>query len=388
MDSSTDFEWTIGAVSKDGCKKSQVYLLLSDGTKISPAVKNSYYNAEKSYTADAFFFEVPRSNSAASWSLVAPLGTLGPFKFPTTTPKKPMAPSRWAIVADMDESSYSKPTFDKLRILAQAGNTDAVIHNGDFAYNIHNSKGKVGDSYFRAFSRVSTLLPFVITPGNHEYFDEFKFFNYRFQMPGADNGLTTRGANYYSFIQKGIFFVSINWDYVFSDTNSNMAEVLKWLVPELERAAKDKNVVYKVFFSHKPFYCTFAEEDCVNFYLYKPVESLLYKHHFDAIITSHVHLYYRHKKLNKNFQIVSDSADVPPMFISGHQGVDPNTGGNQNTVKDKRQGVLEAYARAGNPNILMMESSESGLSFSLRDCETDALLDQLFIQRKSRLTNA
>jgi hypothetical protein len=382
--SSTDIRWSIVAVSKDGCKKSAVYLQLSDGTRIDPVVKNSYYNAEKNYDAAAFVFEVSRAHKAPSWTLISPGNKLGPFPFPTTDPKKPFSQSKWAIIADMDDSTYSAPTISRLLSLTTQ-QYDGVIHNGDFAYNIHTSKGKVGDNYFRTFSKVSTLIPFIVTPGNHEYFDNFRFFNYRFQMPGGGNGLETRAANYYSFIQKGIYFVTINWDWVFQEGQNNMPEVLAWLTDQLNQVAKDTNVVYKVFFTHKPFYCTFAEEDCLNFYLFKPVESLLYKHKFDAIVNSHVHLYYRHKKLNKNFQIVTDQAEVPPMFISGHQGVDPEIGGNQMSVKDKRQGRLEAYALAGNPNLLIMEASESGITFTLRDSGSFSKLDELFVSRKVRL---
>lgn len=85
----------------------------------------------------------------------------------------------WAFVADMDESIYSKPTFNRLLQL-QMFKFDGVIHNGDFAYNVHTSKGKVGDSYFNAFAGISTVMPFIVSPGNHEVFDDTKFFNYRF----------------------------------------------------------------------------------------------------------------------------------------------------------------------------------------------------------------
>ncbi len=371
--------WTISFVSKDGCKSSEVQVKLSDGSILQPAVKNNYYNDEKSYDAAAFFFYVTQDHlqKAGAWQASSPSNTLGPFFFPRTAPKKETSSSKWLIIADMDESSYSEPTLARLTELAKQGTYDGLIHNGDYAYNIQTSKGKVGDSYFKSFSPVSARIPYVVTPGNHEDFDSFKMFNYRFQMPGAPNGLTRQAANYYSFIVKGIYFVSINWDYAFTkEGQNNFKEVFNWLAKELQAAESNPLITKRVFFTHKPFFCTFVDEDCLNFYLFKPVESLLYKHRFDLILHAHVHLYYRHKKIDKNFKIVDDSARVPATYISGHQGVDPERGGNTPIVPDTKKGMLEKVALAGSPNLLELESDENGLQLTLRDCASFNVLDR------------
>lgn len=378
--------WTVVAVSKDDCKQATVNLILSDGTILAPSFKNSYSNAEKKYDAQAFFWQIPSGTKATTWKLVSSTNSLGPYPFPASSPQRNFVPSKWILIADMDDSTYSAPTISRLKTMASEG-WDGVIHNGDFAYNIHTSKGTVGDSYFKTFSQISTLIPFVVTPGNHEYFDSFKMFNYRFQMPGAPNGLSTaQASNYYSFVYKGVYFVTINWDYVFQDGQNNMKEVITWFQQDLARVSQNPEVKYKIFFSHKPFYATFADEDTVNFYLYKPVESLLYKYNFDAVFASHVHLYYRNKKLDKNMKIVHDTENVPVMIISGHQGVDPDKGGNKDQVSDKRRGVLEVTALAGAPNIFTFEVTAAGIQFALRDCATYKVLDSFFAPAKSSIS--
>ena len=377
--------WTVSAVSRDGCTDADVLLRLNDGTSLRPVSKNAYYDGEKEYRATSFFFSITKTIQlkllkSSTWIIESPNNKLGPFPFPQTSASRAFSPSKWLIIADMDDSEYSASTIDRLTNLASRGNYDGVIHNGDYAYNIHNSKGKVGDGYFSTFSKISTRIPYIVTPGNHEYYDTFKMFNYRFKMPGAGNGLTTQAANYYSFIVKGIYFLTINWDYAFTkEGGNNFKEVFGWVKSDLERNAKNPEIVKRVFFTHKPFYCTFATDDCTNFYLFKPVESLLYKYNFDLILNAHVHLYYRNKKIDKNFRLVADGARVPPMFISGHQGVSPDRGGNTNYVPAERRGVMEKVALAGTPNYLEMESSDKGILLTLRDCFDMKILDQVLI---------
>jgi hypothetical protein len=377
--------WVVSVVSKTDCKDSEVKLVLDDGTSIAPSFSNTYSNTGLSYQGKAFFFGVPGSTLAKSWSVVTTRGqntaTIGPFLLPTTSPRRAFKPSKWAIIADMDASTYSQSTFKRLESIAGQG-YDGVIHTGDFAYNVESKNGKKGDDYFNAFSKISTKMPYIVTPGNHEVYDNFKLFNYRFQMPGATNGIQTkRAANYYSFIANGVYFVTINWDYVFEPGSDRSKEVFSWLSADLAKNAANAEIQYRVFFSHKPFYCTFNEVDCLQYYLFKPVESLLYKYKFDLILNSHVHLYYRHKKTDKNFKIVNDQSPGPLFFISGHQGVDPNSGGNKQKIPNRRQGVLEAASAAGEPNYLSVEFASAGIYVTLRDCQSNAVIDSVNLQR-------
>lgn len=382
--------WTVSVVSKTDCQSSELKLVLSDGTSIAPVINNLYVNDEKSYLGIAFFFNIPFATPATSWKVVyigsSSATRLGPFNLPKGRPTRSFKPSKWAVVADMDASQYSKSTFDRLNLLAEQ-DFEGVIHNGDFAYNVHTSKGQVGDIYFNEFSKISSKLPYLITPGNHEKFDHFKMFNYRFQMPGAKNGLSTpRAANYFSFILNGVYFATINWDFVYEDGEDRSKEVIAWFTADLERQSRNQEVRYKVFFSHKPFYCPFTEEDCLQYYLFKPVESLLFKYNFDLVLNSHVHLYYRLKQIDKSFNIVKLDARKPQFFISGHQGVDPAVGGNTDVVSDKRKGVLEVKAIAGEPNYLVVDFRSDSIALTLKDCLSDKIVDSVVLPKTTLQT--
>jgi len=375
--------WRVSVVSRDYCSSSQVKVVLQDGSAIQSDFNNNYYDSEKGYSATAFFFNIPYSKANGSWRVVASGNQLGPFSFPEAPAQRGFRPSKWAFIADMDDSEYSQSTFDRLEMMTKLG-YQGVIHNGDFAYNIHTSKGTKGDTYFENFSRISSRLPYLITPGNHEKYDDFKMFNYRFKMPGGgDPTIQPQASNYYSAVINGVHFVSLNWDWIFmsDDAVSRKKEVLNWLSDDLKKHSANPEIKYRVFFTHKPFYCTFAEEDCLNFYHFKPIESLLYKYQFDLLLTSHVHLYYRHKKLDSKFNIADKNSQYPQSFISGHQGVDPTRGGNKLKVPSKRKGRLEKVALAGDPNILTIEFKNDGITLTLNDCQTNTVLDQLTLSK-------
>ncbi len=60
----------------------------------------------------------------------------------------------------------------------------AVIHNGDFAYNVQDDNGTRGDNFFQHISTAfGASRPYMITYGNHEIFGNYSNINSRFRMP-------------------------------------------------------------------------------------------------------------------------------------------------------------------------------------------------------------
>jgi len=61
----------------------------------------------------------------------------------------------------------------------------SVIHLGDFAYNIEDEQGKIGDQFFDHISSAfGAEVPYMITYGNHEIFPgNYSFMRNRFRMP-------------------------------------------------------------------------------------------------------------------------------------------------------------------------------------------------------------
>jgi 3',5'-cyclic AMP phosphodiesterase CpdA len=373
--------WTISVVSRDPCDASQVVLTLSDGKQMVPSFQNPFSSSAKDYTATAFFFSLAFDYRGLSWTLTGPSNSLGPFAFPRNSPSKAFAPSKYYLIADMDESDYSLNTVNSiLRDLSDKA--DGVIHNGDFAYDIVNHKGKQGDSFFNAFGRVSTLLPYIVAPGNHENYEAGLFFNYRFQMPGADNGLG-KGANYYTFVMKGVQFITINWDYVFrfAEEPDAPSAVFKWLERTLIQSKQDPSIRWRVFFSHRPFYCPFVNESCVAYYLLKPFESLLFKYSMDFVYNSHSHYYFRLKKLSHKMGLADSNAPGPQLLVSGHSGVDPDRGTFKTGLRSDYPGVMSLVSLAGNPNYAVLEAQYDFLKITLKDSLTGLVLDEFFVRK-------
>lgn len=68
-------------------------------------------------------------------------------------------------------------SLGRLQEETQRGLYDAVIHVGDFAYDMHSSDAKVGDQFMQQIEGIAAYLPYMTVPGNHE--EKYNFSNYR-----------------------------------------------------------------------------------------------------------------------------------------------------------------------------------------------------------------
>lgn len=64
-----------------------------------------------------------------------------------------------------NENGQSIP---RLQRMAQDGEFDAVFHDGDFAYNMDDENGFVGDEFMRQMEPIAAFVPYQVAVGNHE----------------------------------------------------------------------------------------------------------------------------------------------------------------------------------------------------------------------------
>lgn len=206
------------------------------------------------------------------------------------------------VVADMDVSLNSKAFVDRLPMMDR-NKYDMFLHLGDFAYDIQTFKNTVGDDFFDSMSsRISREIPYVITPGNHEWYDFGNLLNFRFRMPGSGD-FHSQSNHYFSFDYKGVHYISINWDYPFFMKPKERSAVFEWLKNDLIQSHMNPSINFKVFMSHRPNYCPEADGDhCKVFYHLKPYEDLMTKYGVDLYLNGHTHEYFRLKP-QMNFDI-------------------------------------------------------------------------------------
>lgn len=203
---------------------------------------------------------------------------------------------------------------------------DGLIHIGDYAYDIQDDKGMRGDEFFNLMSPLTSRVPYIAIPGNHEKHNKFKLFNYRFKMPGGGKP-HKRGSNYFSYNLKGAHFVTVNWDWVFKPKDKQKFkerwnEVFEWLREDLELYSRDNQTHFLIFLSHRPFNCSYDSKDCYIFLHLRPFKALLKKYNVDLILNGHKHKYYRLKKITDDFELGGEEETKfsPLQIINGRAG--------------------------------------------------------------------
>lgn len=82
--------------------------------------------------------------------------------FPSGSDWKP----RIALFGDMgNENIQSLP---RLQEETQRGLYDAIIHVGDFAYDMNTDNARVGDEFMNQVQSIAAYVPYLTCPGNHE----------------------------------------------------------------------------------------------------------------------------------------------------------------------------------------------------------------------------
>lgn len=93
------------------------------------------------------------------------LGWSAEFFF-TTFPEGTKWSPRIALFGDMgNENIQSLP---RLQEETQRGLYDAIIHVGDFAYDMNTDNARVGDEFMNQVESIAAYVPYQVCPGNHE----------------------------------------------------------------------------------------------------------------------------------------------------------------------------------------------------------------------------
>uniref|UniRef100_A0A1A9WFZ6 Purple acid phosphatase n=1 Tax=Glossina brevipalpis TaxID=37001 RepID=A0A1A9WFZ6_9MUSC len=196
----------------------------------------------------------------------------------------------------------------------------AVIHNGDFAYNLESEDGERGDLFMKQIEYIAAYVPYMVSVGNHEAAYNFSHYRKRFSMPGVSEGL------YYSFNLGPVHFVAFSTEVYFylQFGYEPYCNQYKWLENELRESNKPENREkhpWIITYGHRPMYCS---NDNMNECSTKEnvirggdpnkdllgLEELFYNYGVDAEIWSHAHSYERLWPIY-NYTVLNGSENEP-----------------------------------------------------------------------------
>jgi len=243
------------------------------------------------YSRLAYFFttQITR-NVQYEWAAELNGFILGPYPFIIRSGTE-TGDTKILYVADMDHGVVGVST---VRAMIHRGlhNYDMLIHGGDFAYDVNTNSGKNGDEFFQSMSGITARLPYIITPGNHENFDNAELFNYRFRMP---NYSAKFDNNIYAFRKNNVLFFLVNFDAFLYLNKWTYNEIVEKAISLFETYKNDRRIKWRVAINHRPIYCGwYGKKECLYAPLYfKAFEDIYLKYKVDTVLSGHEHIYER-----------------------------------------------------------------------------------------------
>ena len=141
---------------------------------------------------------------------------------------------------------------------------DALLHCGDFAYDLNSDGGRRGDRFLQRMQPLAATLPYLASPGNHEVAANFSAFRNRFAgMPGA--AAATSESLFWSADVGPVHLVSYNTEVYFWPAEfgeSHARRQYEWLAADLKAADANRDAVpWVVVMGHRPMYCVATGKD-------------------------------------------------------------------------------------------------------------------------------
>ncbi|XP_072023965.1 acid phosphatase type 7-like [Amphiura filiformis] len=218
---------------------------------------------------------------------------------------------RLAVYGDMGKDNAQ--SLGRLQVEAQDGVYDAILHLGDFAYDMRDKNGMVGDEFMRQIETVAAYVPYMTCPGNHEIAYNFSNYKNRFTMPMYEEVESL----WYSWNIGRAHIISFSTEVHFSQYGQDVIKnQMAWLQNDLMEATKPENRTrypWIIAMAHRPMYCTkFHWDDCRALFgtTKKAFEKLFYKYGVDLYFGAHIHCYGRMWPVYNN-TVYNGSMDAP-----------------------------------------------------------------------------
>lgn len=228
-----------------------------------------------------------------------------------------LKPTKMLVVGDWGAQIWGLHTKIMLESHTKAEQIDFILHIGDIAYNLDFDDGQTGDDFFTMIEPLSSELPYMVIPGNHDTKRNFTYYSERFQMPinEANDGKSL----FYSYNLGPVHFLMMNLNYYFGPHCTPCAETHRnWVKDDLAKANEYRDQVpWVIAFSHQAFYCSVNNTECYEEAdkVKEEFEDIFREYEVDLVVQGHVHNYERDLPLYKG-KIMIGEFDIKNMHFN------------------------------------------------------------------------
>ena len=139
----------------------------------------------------------------------------------------------------MGYGANSDGTVAQLTKLAGSCEIDAVFHNGYISYA--DGDQHHWDVYFRKIEPIASTVPYLTTPGNHEFWFNFSAYKHRVAMPMAEKF----DSMFYSIDIGSVHILAMNTETVIDKAGMSKEQVA-WIRLNLATARASPRTRFKV----------------------------------------------------------------------------------------------------------------------------------------------
>ncbi|KAK5576321.1 hypothetical protein RB653_007462 [Dictyostelium firmibasis] len=200
-----------------------------------------------------------------------------------------VTPFTVAVYADM---GYGGGYNNTVKVLEDnLSKYSLILHIGDIAYadydKVEQGNQTIWTDFLQSLESITSKVPYMTTPGNHDVFYSFTAYQNTFNMPGSSN------MPWYSYDYNGVHFLSYS-------TESDLApftQQYQWIKNDLETYRKKNPSGWVIAYAHRPYYCSTQMDWCRKQTLRALIEStigeLFQNYNVDIYLAGHTHAYER-----------------------------------------------------------------------------------------------
>jgi acid phosphatase type 7 len=193
-------------------------------------------------------------------------------------------PFRLGLVGDVGQTQVSVESMAALAALE----TDSILLVGDLSYadGWQNS----WDTFGRAFETLASKVPVLTTGGNHELQSGENWLPYYLRYPTPYRVSGSPDPAYWGREVGPVHVIALN---SYADYLTNTTIQYRWLKNYLETRINRDRTPWVLVMMHTPWYSTNVIHWREGELMRRVMESLLYSHGVDIVLSGHVHSYER-----------------------------------------------------------------------------------------------